>query len=291
MGRAKVLTARALFLLAAGSAIFSAGLNLFIIPHGMFNGGFLGIAQVLEYLCVHVLHWNIGTLPLSGILYYVINIPLLFMAYRLDRGFFIKTMLCVPLYALLLTVIPIPAEPILSDRLVSCVVGGFFAGVGAGMTLLSGGCGGGEEILGVYFCSKNPNFSVGRMLILLNVFVFVSCLIMTDLETVVYSVLFSVITSLVLDRVHLQNVTLDCVIITKKAHMDKLVIDTIGRGVTYWKGYGGYTDEETFIIQTIASKKEALRLRREITRADPSAFVIFNEDVTITGNYQTRIES
>ena len=289
MKRAKILTFKSIFLLVAGSVIFSAGLNLFIIPHGMFNGGFLGIAQVLEYICIHFFHVNIGTLPLSGILYYLINVPILFMAFRLDRGFFVKTMLCVPLYAILLTVIPIPAVPILSDKLVSCIVGGFFAGIGAGMTLLSGGCGGGEEILGVYFCSKNANFSVGRMLITLNVFVFGSCLIMTDLETVVYSVLFSGITSFVLDKVHLQNVTLDCIIITKKENVEKLVIDTIGRGVTYWKGYGGYTDEETFIIQTIASKKEAIKLRREIGKADPNAFVIFNEDVTITGNYQTRI--
>lgn len=289
MKRAKVLTLKAVFLLSAGSVIFSAGLNLFIIPHRMFNGGFLGIAQVLEYICTHFLHINIGTLPLSGILYYLINIPILFLAFRLDRGFFVKTMICVPLYAVLLTVIPIPSVPILSDKIVSCVVGGLLAGLGAGMTLLSGGCGGGEEILGVYFCSKNANFSVGRMLIILNIFVFGSCLIMTDLETVVYSILFSAVTSFVLDKVHLQNVTLDCTIITKKENVEKLVIDTIGRGVTYWKGYGGYTDEETFIIQTIASKKEALKLRREIAKADPNAFVIFNEDVTITGNYQTRI--
>lgn len=282
-------TIQSIFLLVAGSAIFSAGLNLFIIPHGMFNGGFLGIAQVLEYICVQLLHINTGSLPLSGIIYYLINIPLLFMAFKLNRDFFIKTMICVPLYAVLLTVIPIPATPILSDRLVSCIAGGLLAGVGAGMTLLSGGCGGGEEILGVYFCSKNANFSVGRMLIILNVFVFGSCLIMTDFETVVYSIIFSGITSVALDKVHLQNVTLDCVIITKKPNMEKLVIDTIGRGVTYWKGYGGYTGEETNIIQTIASKKEAIVLRREILKADPSAFVVFNEDVTITGNYQTRI--
>ncbi len=289
MRRDKAPMFQSILLLTAGSAIFSAGLNLFIIPHGMFNGGFLGIAQVLEYLCIEWLHLNIGSLPLSGIIYYFINVPLLFMAFKLDRDFFIKTMICVPLYAVLLTVIPIPTAPILSDRLVSCIVGGLLAGAGAGMTLLSGGCGGGEEILGVYFCSRNPNFSVGRMLIILNVFVFGSCLIMTDLETVVYSIIFSVITSVTLDKVHLQNVTLDCVIITKKPGMEKLVMDTTGRGATHWKGYGGYTGEETNIIQTVASKKEALALRREILRTDPAAFVIFNEDVTVTGNYRTRI--
>ena len=289
MKRARALTVQSVVLLTVGSAVFSAGLNLFIIPHGMFNGGFLGIAQALEYICVQLFQINLGGFPLSGILYYLINIPLLFMAYKLDRSFFIKTMICVPLYAVLLTVIPIPGAPILSDRLVSCIVGGLLAGVGAGMTLLSGGCGGGEEILGVYFCSRNPNFSVGRMLIILNVFVFGSCLIMTDLETVVYSVIFSVVTSLALDKVHLQNVTLDCVVITKKPGLEKLVMETTGRGATHWKGYGGYTGEEANIIQTVASKKEALAMRREILRADPDAFVIFNEDVTVTGNYRTRV--
>lgn len=289
MKHEKVLTLQSILLLAVGSAVFSAGLNLFIIPHGMFNGGFLGIAQVIEYICIQLFHINIGSFPLSGIIYYALNIPLLFMAYKLDRGFFVKTMICVPLYAVLLTVIPIPGSPILSDKLVSCIVGGLLAGVGAGMTLLSGGCGGGEEILGVYFCSRNPNFSVGRMLIILNIFVFGSCLIMTDLETVVYSILFSVVTSLSLDKVHLQNVTLDCVIITKKPDLHKLVIRVTDRGATYWKGYGGYTGEEANIIQTVVSKKEAIKLRREILKADPDAFVILNEDVTVTGNYRTRV--
>lgn len=52
------------------------------------------------------------------------------------------------------------------------------------MTLLSGGCGGGEEILGVYLVKKNPFFSVGKLSILINVFVYGCCLVFFDIETV-----------------------------------------------------------------------------------------------------------
>lgn len=126
------------------------------------------------------------------------------------------------------------------------------------------------------------------MLIILNVFVFGSCLIMTDFETVVYSIIFSGITSVALDKVHLQNVTLDCVIITKsriwktryrynwpRCHLLERLWRIYRRGDKY------YPDN--------CIQKEAIVLRREILKADPSAFVVFNEDVTITGNYQTRI--
>lgn len=285
----RCLTGRAILLLVSGSLLFSCALNWFIVPAGLFNGGFLGIAQLLQHLLRGVFHLALAEIDWAGIFYYLINLPLLFLSYRLDRGFFIKTMLCVPCYTLFLTIVPIPEAPLLADRLTACLVGGLLAGAGAGMTLLSGGSGGGEEILGVYFTARNPKFSVGKLLLLLNVFVYTACLLMTDLETVVYSIIYSAVTAVVLDKVHLQSIMRSCLIITKQPELEQLIFDTVHRGVTRWEGCGGYTKEKANILLTVVTKKESLVLKKAVLQKDPAAFILINEDVAVEGNFQKRI--
>lgn len=289
MKRTRYLSAKALLLLVSGSLLFSCALNWLIVPAGMFNGGFLGIAQLMQHLLKEVFHLPLPEIDWAGIFYYFINLPLLFLSYRLDRGFFVKTMICVPCYTLFLTVVPIPEAPILADRLTACLAGGFLAGLGAGMTLLSGGSGGGEEILGVYFTARSPKFSVGKLLLLLNGFVYTACLIMTDFETVVYSVIYSAVTAVVIDRVHLQSILRSCLIISKQPDLERLIFNTVHRGVTRWDGYGGYTGERANILLTAVTKKESILLKKEVLRQDPAAFILINEDIVVEGNFKKRI--
>ena len=44
-----LLTPRMTLLIVIGSLIYSVGLNQFIVPVGLYNGGFLGIAQLIRY--------------------------------------------------------------------------------------------------------------------------------------------------------------------------------------------------------------------------------------------------
>lgn len=285
----RYLSGKTLLLLVFGSLLFSCALNWFIVPAGLFNGGFLGIAQLLQYLLKEVLRLPLPDIDWAGILYYLINLPLLYLSYRLDRGFFIKTMICVPCYTLFLTIVPIPDAPVFADRLTACLVGGLLAGVGAGMTLLSGGSGGGEEILGVYFTVRNPKYSVGKLLLILNVLVYTACLLMTDFETVVYSIIYSAVTAVALDRVHLQSIMRSCLIITKQPDMERLIFETVHRGVTTWNGYGGYTKEQANILLTVVTKKESLLLKKAVLQKDPTAFILTHEDIMIEGNFQKRL--
>ncbi|CAN3995081.1 hypothetical protein GMJFJA_GMJFJA_08755, partial [Dysosmobacter welbionis] len=88
----------------------------------------------------------------------------------------------------------------------ACVIGGLVCGVGAGMTLTAGCSGGGEEILGLLCVQKKPDFSVGRIAMILNVFVYGIGLLLFEQDVVVYSIIFGCTTYLTLDRMHLQNV-------------------------------------------------------------------------------------
>ena len=93
-----------------GMLIFSAGINLFIVPANLYNGGVLGISQVLRTVLVRYLHVAAGTTDIAGIINMFLNIPLFALAYVfVGKKFFFRTLVCVISQTLFLSLIPIPA--------------------------------------------------------------------------------------------------------------------------------------------------------------------------------------
>ena len=166
---------------------------------------------------------------------------------------------------------------------------GLACGAGAGLTLTSGCSGGGEEILGLLCLQKHPLLSVGRISMALNFAVYGVGFLFFDRQVVVYSILFTCVTFLCLDRAHLQNVMVTMLIITKKPEMEQLVFEYVGRGVTKWEGEGAYSGEQTEMLLTVVSKKEALQLRKALQKQDPNIFVILDDNISVVGNFQKRV--
>ena len=309
-----LLTPRMTLLIVIGSLIYSVGLNQFIVPVGLYNGGFLGIAQLIRHFMeswfgisfgntniagiLYLFAFSNKLLPDSrtdtvsedGILYFILNIPLLAVSVkRFGKEFLAKTIYCVCWYSLFLTVVPIADHLLVDEHLTACVAGGVICGIGAGMTLLSGGSGGGEEILGLLLMQKHSNLSVGKVSAMLNIFIFGTCAVIFSISQAIYSVLFTGIVYYVLDKVHFQNIMLTMLIITKKQGLEKIIFEKVNRGVTKWNAYGAYRNEEREILMTVVSKSEFLQLRRLLLAADPEVFIIIEENVFVVGNFQKRV--
>ena len=97
-------------------------------------------------------------------------------------------------------IIPIPATPVIDDYLTSCIIGGIVAGTGTGLVLRGRSSGGGQDIIGLCCTKKYPGFSVGRINILMNIFVYMICLFMFNIEIVIYSLIYTTILSIAIDR-------------------------------------------------------------------------------------------
>lgn len=285
-----LLTPKMTLLIVVGSFIYSVGLNQFILPVGLFNGGFLGIAQLIQHFMVNCFGINFGDTNSVGILYFVLNIPVLAISLkRLGKEFLAKTIYCVCLYSLFLTIVPIADQPFVDENLTACIAGGVICGIGAGMTLLSGGSGGGGETLALLLMQKHSQLSVGKVSTVLNIFVFGTCAIIFSISQAIYSVLFTGIFYYVLDKVHFQNIMLTMMIITKKQGLEKIVFEKVNRGVTKWNAYGAYKNEEREILMTVVSKNEFLQLRQLLLKADPEVFIVIGENVFVVGNFQKRV--
>ncbi|WP_334159701.1 YitT family protein [Muricomes intestini] len=273
-----------------GAVMFAFGLNVFITPLSLYNGGFMGIAQLIRTLIIRLVPFSFGQTDIAGIVYLLLNVPLVYMAWsKMGKVFFTRSIITIIIQTVALTLLPIPSTPIIDDYLTACVIGGIIAGTGSGMVLRGGSSGGGQDILGIYFSKKFPGFSVGKIGIIINIFVYGICLIVFNVEIAIYSLIYGVIYSIACDRVHIQNINMSVMIFTKKLGISRAIIEQTGRGVTNWDGAGAYTNETSYILLVVISKYEVSQLKRIVRSIDPNAFMIFTEGCSVAGNFERRL--
>ena len=277
-------------MIVLGNLSYSAGVNLMINPIHLYSGGFTGIAQLIRMLLLDVLHFpQIGSLDYMGIIYFLINVPFFIMAYRvMGRKFCITTLISIAMASAFLSIIPVPQTPIVDDRILAALVGGLGSGFGAGLVLRAGSSQGGQDLIGVCLAKTHPDFKVGAIGIVISVTIYTICLFIYDVQTVLYSIIFAVVTGVCIDRVHVQNIKQECMIITKKPGLSKAIMEELGRGVTAIDGEGMYTKEDTYILITVISKYEEPHLRELIAHHDEHAFMIISDNIRVVGNFQKR---
>ena len=169
-----------------GSLLLALAINLFIVPQHLYTSGLLGLCQVIRTLLDTKLGIRFSNFDLAGTLYLLANLPLLLLAYKtMGRTFVVKLALCTVSNSLFLSIIPIPAEPIIPDMLTSCLVGGILAGFSNGLVLTCGASCGGLDILGLYLSKKGRGFTVGKFSLLFNAALYTLCLILFSAPTAI----------------------------------------------------------------------------------------------------------
>ena len=276
-----------------GELIAAAALNLFIVPLHLYTGGILGVCQLARTLMQTYLGISFGPYDIAGILYFLSNIPILLLAYKtLGKSLVFKTLICTVAYSLFYSIIPIPSAPIVDDYLTACLLGGILAGVGSGIVLTCGGSGGGLDIVGLCLSKRGSSFTVGKFSLTFNAFLYAACLLLFTPEVAIYSVIYNFFTSMVLDRMHQQNISVQVLIFTREdeSKLGKFIMENLGRGVTYWNGTGAYTGDNIHVLCVCLSKFEIEELLHAVHSIDPHAFLTVQEGTRVYGNFRRKVE-
>ena len=273
-------------MMLVGSLLFCVAINKFVVPNNLYTGGVLGISQLLRSLIIDIFKLNIS-FDFSGIIYYILNIPLFVIAYKnLSKTFFARTIVAISVQTLLLSLIP--TNSLLDDTLANVLVGGFLGGAGLGIILSCGASTGGTDIIGLALAKKNNDLSVGKIGLLVNLLIYIIAGVLYGVRTMIYSIIYSFIDSLTIDKMHEQNICSTAFIFCKKN--PKLINDYIknelNRDFTYWHAKGGYDDSRTYIIYTALTKYELIKLERKMKEFDFDSFMIKSEGVGIKGDFK-----
>lgn len=274
----------------AGCCIFAAGLNLFVIPAGLYSGGVVGLTQLIDHAWRCSAPGAALAANLYGVFYFLLNVPVLIIAWtKLGKAFLLKTLAGTAGISLFTALIPQAGAPLVTDTAAAIMIGGVVTGLGVGVMLTAGGSGGGVEVIGIWLSKRYPDFSVGKLVGGFNAALFLAYFFLFDHETVIYSVLYMAVYAFALDRAYYQNINARVMIFTKRPGLDDVLLTRTGRGVTEWDGCGAFTKADSHILVTIINKYGIDEVVKLIHGVDPDAFVVIDEGIRVYGNFQRRL--
>lgn len=275
--KARLLKEATLIFFGVIAACF--GLKSFLMPSHFIDGGVTGISLLVSQLT----GFNLSYLIL------IINIPFIFMGYKqIGPGFAIKTSIAI--IALSLALLFLPFAPITHDKLLIAFFGGFFLGGGIGLAMRGGCVIDGTEVLALYI-SRNSMFTVGNIILILNIIIFAFAAYFLTIETALYAILTYLSASNTIDFIvnGLEAYTGVTIISEKNEEIKQFIISDMRRGVTIYKGEGGYLEKKDIdIIYTVVTKLEMSKLQAEINQIDPDAFVVQQQIADIKGGVVKR---
>ena len=275
--KTRLLKEGALIICGVVSACF--GLKSFLMPSHFIDGGVTGISLLVSTLT----NWNLSYLIV------LINIPFILMGYKqIGAGFAIKTTIAIAALSLSLTFLPF--NPITHDKLLIAFFGGFFLGGGIGLAMRGGCVIDGTEVLALYI-SRNSMLTVGNIILILNIIIFSFAAYFLNIETALYAILTYLSASNTIDFIvnGLEAYTGVTIISEKNDEIKNFIINNMKRGVTIYKGEGGYLEKKDIdIIYTVVTKLEMSKLQSEIRQIDPDAFVVQQQIADIKGGVVKR---
>jgi len=253
--------------------VFSAafGLEGFLLANQFIDGGVTGVSLLISNLT----GWSLSALLV------VINTPFIVLGYyNLGKAFAIKTTLAI--ISLSIVLLLFDFHIVTADKLLVAVFGGFFLGVGVGLSVRGGAVIDGTEVLAIYL-SKKLGATIGDIVIVINVLIFSAAAHFLSLESALYSMITYLSVSKTLDFIIEGIEEYIGVTIISSHHEDirQMIIRELGRGVTIYSGKGGYgkrgeRKKELEILFTVITRLELNKLQTEIEKIDPNAFVVMN---------------
>ena len=276
--------------IVAGAVLYSLGLNLFVVPAGLYTGGIMGFAQLLRTLIVHLTGLEMK-FDIAGVINYAINLPILCIAWRrVDHRAVFKTLLSVTSTTIFLSLVP-RTDILSGDKLAECLIGGMLCGCGIGMTLWMGGTSGGMDVIGMMLLKKGSHTSIGHVNLIWNLALYAICAAAFNLSTAIYSVLFSFVSTTAMDKLHMQNINVEVTVVTKvlSPEMEREILVDLHRGITRYEGIGEYTGQPVHIFYILVNKYEIGQLRAIVLKHDPHAFIVAKDGAVVYGNYKKKL--
>ena len=259
---------RKYLLLFIGSIIYAAGLEIFLVPNNVIDGGVVGIAIMASHLT---------GLPFWVFLV-VINIPFVYLGYK-QIG---KTFTIAPLFSILSlsywSNIFLPVPGLTEDLFLASVYGGVILGIGVGLIVRYGGSLDGSEIVAILM-DKRSSFSVGEIVLIINLFILTGAGLVFGWDRAMYSLFTYFIASKVIDITieGLDESKAVIIVSDQSAEITSALMDRLGRGVTILRGEGAYSGDAKNILYTVITRLEVAKLKAIIEEIDEKAFVTIND--------------
>lgn len=261
------------FFLLLGAWLYAYGLEMFLVPNNIIDGGVVGIALMAD---------SLTSLPFS-FWFVVINLPFVLMGWRsMGWQFALSTFFSVIAMSVFSQGYHNP-EAVTRDPFLSAIFGGIVAGLGCGLIIRNGGSLDGTEIVAIMM-NRRISFSVGEIIMFFNLIILGSAGIIYGWDTAMYSLVAYFVIAKMIDVVikGLNDNYAVFIISQKHEEVSKKLMD-MGGGVTLLHGCGGYLGDPREIIYCVVNRLELESLKTSVKAVDENAFLTINSVREIEG--------
>ncbi len=260
--------------LIIGSLIYSAGLEIFLVPNNIIDGGVVGISIMASYLT---------GIPF-GVYMLVLNLPFLYLGYKqIGKTFAISTIISIIALSIFSEFLE-PVPRITEDYFLAAIFGGIIAGAGVGLVIRQGGSLDGTEITAIIL-DRKTSFSVGEVVMFFNLFILGAAGFVFGWDKAMYSLVAYFIISKMIDVVlkGLDESYAVMIVSDEYEEIADALMHRLGRGVTYLHGQGAYTGDDKQVLYCVVTRLEVVKLKEIALEKDETAFVTINPVHDIVG--------
>lgn len=260
--------------LIIGSLIYSAGLEIFLVPNNIIDGGVVGISIMASYLT---------GIPF-GVYMLVLNLPFLYLGYKqIGKTFAISTIVSIIALSVFSEFLE-PVPQITQDYFLAAIFGGIIAGAGVGLVIRQGGSLDGTEITAIIL-DRKTSFSVGEVVMFFNLFILGAAGFVFGWDKAMYSLVAYFIISKMIDVVlkGLDESYAVMIVSDEYEEIADALMHRLGRGVTYLHGQGAYTGDDKQVLYCVVTRLEVVKLKEIALEKDETAFVTINPVHDIVG--------
>lgn len=259
------------FLMALGMFIYSFGWIACILPANTMGGGASGLA---------VLFYHLTGLPVGLLVLLINGVLLLTAGFIVGWKFGIKTIYCILMLSLAMSVLQQVLPPgdlfHLDSRLLSVILGAIFAGVGIALCFRQGGSSGGTDIVAM-IVNKYRTVSYGRILMAVDSTIIVSGLFVEGLgiDAVIYGFVMVAVTGYTVDMIQSGNQQSSQIFVFTQRYreMADTIIGTTPHSATIVDATGWFSKSEVKIVMVVCRKRETSMMLKMVRQIDPGAFI------------------
>lgn len=248
--------------------ILAAAVYYFMMPANFVVGSISGLVIVLTHI-----------IPVSQpVLTFILNAVLLIIGYLfIGKEFGAKTVvtsILLPVYLAIFEVITPNPQMLVSDAFANMIACLLVIGFGQSILFNANASSGGLDIV-AKLLNKYMHVELGVGIQIVGFVTAATSIFVFDIETLVYSLLGTYISGVILDYFiggfHMKKKI--CIITPNYERLRDYIVNEMGRGVTFYENSGGATGEKHIEVVTILQKNEYQQLLEYIRKTDEQAFV------------------
>lgn len=258
-----------------GTFLIGIGINVFVIPANLGEGGTVGISLNLKY--------TLGLSP--AITSLIINMILIAVGWKyLSKTTAVYTLITVISSSIFLGLTESFNMQIESD-FINTVFGGLLLGVGTGLVISARSTLGGTSVI-AKIINKYTEIKTSQALFMLDSIIVLSFLFILPVQNVLYTIVMLFIVeksmSFVIEGFNPKKAI--TIISNYNNEISKGINKETGRGSTLLNGVGGYERKETNVLYVVVPQNQLSRIKKIVNAHDENAFLVIHDVRDVLGN-------